>query len=280
VSTLARMRRALLLAVPLLSGCSLLKSLATPAQEPSLSFKAAQLESVDFEGANLNLVFQVTNPNAQGINLASAAYALEVEGHQIVSGQPPGGLQIPGNGSADLTFPAHLVFQQLAPALEALWSRDQVAYKASGSVGFNTPLGVVSMPLAHQGTFAPPHTPQAELGTPRLTQVTLTGARLIVPLKLTNRNPFPLPLGALLGSVEVDGTRVGKVALAEQPSIAGSATKLVELPLEVSFLSAGKAVLQAVQRGSAQLKLDGELRSGAASLPLHLEQNVQLQQEN
>ena len=274
------MRKALLVLCPLLTSCALLRSLATDVQEPSLTFKDVQLESVDFEGATLNLTLQVKNPNAQGIKLASASYALEVDGHSVLSGRPPAGLQIPGKGTADVTFPARLVFRELAPALEALWSKDQVPYQATGTVGVNTPLGIVSLPFAHQGTFAPPHAPQIQLGSPRLTGVTLSGAQLVIPLKVTNRNPFPLPLGAVTGSIEVDGTRLGRVALAEQPAIAGSAEQTIELPLEVNFFSAGRAVAQALKRGSALIKVDGALKSGGAALPVHLEQNVQLQQDN
>src|SRR5438105_2611351 len=90
---LRAMRRIILL-WPLLAACSLFQSLASSAVErPSLSFKEAKLPRIDFEGADLNLVFLVTNPNTVGLDLAQADYALDVEGHRVVAGKPANGLK-------------------------------------------------------------------------------------------------------------------------------------------------------------------------------------------
>src|SRR5919202_4172155 len=89
--------RKLLLVLPLLFGCATLRQAASSAFErPSLSFKEARLPHVDFQGAELDLVFLVTNPNSVGLDLTRASYNLEVEGHKVASGTPRNGLKIPG----------------------------------------------------------------------------------------------------------------------------------------------------------------------------------------
>src|SRR5207248_4299566 len=196
--------------LPLLVGCSLLRQAGSSAFErPTLSFKEARLPQIDFKGAELDMVFVVTNPNAVGLDLTRASYNLEVEGHKVASGTPKNGLKIPGGGTTEVTFPAKLEWNEIAPALEAVFAMDQLRYKASGEVG----IGPVLLPLQHEGTFAAPKVPKIDIGSPQITSLSLTGARLALPLKIANVNGFPLPLGGILGTVDIAGATVGRIAL-------------------------------------------------------------------
>src|ERR671936_1416127 len=171
----------LLLFLPLLLGCSLVRQAASSAFErPTLSFKEARLPHVDFQGAELDLVFLVTNPNSVGLDLTRASYNLEVEGHKVASGTPQNGLKIPGGGTTEVTFPANIQWNEIAPALEAVFAMDQVRYKASGELG----VGPVTLPLQHEGTFAAPKVPKVEVGSPRIPSLSLPGDRLALPLKI------------------------------------------------------------------------------------------------
>ena len=270
--------RKLLLLLPLLAGCALLRSaLSSAFEQPTLTFRDARLPSIDFEGAELDLVFLVTNPNAMGLDLAKASYALQVEGRQVVAGAPKNGLVIPAHGTAEVTFPARFRWNEVAPALEALFAQDQVHYKASGELGVNSPIGVVTLPLEHEGTFAAPKMPKFDIGSPQITGLSLTGARLSVPLKISNLNGFPLPLGGILGDVSIAGSKVGRVAMpSAAPVPAGKETTLL-IPLDVSFLSAGAAAAQAIRTGLAEVKIDATLSAAGATLPLKVAKTVELQ---
>ena len=271
------MRKVLLL-LPVLAGCALLRSLASSAfEKPTLTFKDARLPSIDFTGAELDLVFLVNNPNSMGIDLAKATYALAVEGKQVVAGAPSNGLQIPAHGSTEVTFPAKVRWNEIAPALEALFAQDQVHYKASGSIGLNTPIGVVDLPLEHEGTFASPKMPVFEIGTPRITGLSLTSAQLSIPLKISNANGFPLPLGGVLGDVSLAGSHVGHVSLPEAAPVPSGAATTLAIPVEVNFLSAGTAAAQAIRTGIAEVKIDATLNAAGASLPFRVAKTVEIQ---
>lgn len=257
-----------------LCSCSFAQQVASSAFErPTLSFKEARLPSIDFTGAELDLVFQVTNPNSVGIDLTRASYALTVEGHQVTSGAPKNGLQIPGRGTAEVTFPAQVRWNEIAPALEAVFAMDQVHYKASGELGF----GPVTLPVSHEGTFAAPKMPQLDIGRPQITSLSLTGARLSLPLQISNLNGFPLPLGGLVGAVDLAGARVGRIAMAEAAPVPSNGHTTVNVPLDVSFLSTGQAVAEAIRTGVAEVKVDAVLNAAGASLPLKVAKTVELQ---
>src|SRR2546429_8229322 len=99
------MRKTSLL-LPLLLGCSLLRQAGSSMFErPTLSFKEARLPHVDFRGAELDLVFLVTNPNSVGLDLTRASYDLEVEGHKVAAGTPKNGFKNPGRGPTEETIP-------------------------------------------------------------------------------------------------------------------------------------------------------------------------------
>src|SRR5438309_47914 len=121
--TPSRMRKILWL-LPLLAGCALVRSAVSSAfEKPTLSFKDARLPSIDFEGAELDLVFLVNNPNSMGLDLAQTSYTLQVEGKQVVAGAPQNGLVIPAHGSGEVTFPARVHWNEIAPALQALFAQ-------------------------------------------------------------------------------------------------------------------------------------------------------------
>ena len=136
-------------------------------ERPTLSFKEARLPHVDFRGAELDLVFLVTNPNSVGLDLTRAGYDLEVEGHKVAAGTPKNGLKIPGGATTEVTFPANVQWNEIAPALEALFAMNQVHYKASGELG----VGAVTLPLSHEGTFAAPKMPKIDVGSPQITSL-------------------------------------------------------------------------------------------------------------
>ena len=266
--------RKLLLLLPLFLGCSLLRQAGSSAFErPSLSFKEARLPEIDFKGAQLDLVFLVTNPNPVGLDLTRASYNLEVEGHKVASGTPKNGLKIPGGGTTEVTFPAKLQWNEIAPALEAVFAMDQVRYKASGELG----VGPVTLPLQHEGTFAAPKMPKVDVGSPQITSISLTGARLSLPLKIANLNGFPLPLGGILGTVDIAGATVGRIALPEAAPVPAKGEATVTLPLNVSFLQSGAAAAQAIRSGVAEVKIDAILNAAGASIPVKVARTVELQ---
>jgi LEA14-like dessication related protein len=266
--------RKLLLLLPLLVGCSLVQQVSSRAFErPTLSFKEARMPNIDFQGADLDLVFLVTNPNSMGLDLTRASYNLEVEGHKVAAGTPKNGLKIPGGGTAEVTFPAKVQWNEIAPALEALFAMDQVRYKASGELG----IGSVTLPLQHEGTFAAPKMPKLDLGSPQVTSLTLTGARLALPLKIANANGFPLPLGGILGTVDIAGATVGRIAMPEAAPVPSKGETTLTIPLNVSFLQSGAAVAQALRSGVAEVKIDATLNAAGASIPVKVARTVELQ---
>jgi len=262
------------LGVLALAGCASLNKLLSGAfQKPRLTFKRADLGAASLSGATVNLVYDVENPNPVGLSLAQVSYAFFVEGKQVVAGTPPNGMKLRANGSSQLVFPASVKFADLVPVVSTFLTKDQAAYKAQGSLGIKTPLGVLSFPLAHEGTFPVPKLPQVALATPRIKSLGLSGATVEFPLTITNRNGFPLPINGLTGALNIAGANVGTLSTGDLGSFAAGAQKQVVLPLNINFARAASAAA-ALRSGSANVGFSGQVLSGGAGVPLSFTQRV------
>ncbi len=260
-------RLALLFAVALFAaGCGFTK--------PTLSFKNVRLRETDLEGTTIDVIYRIKNPNPIGISLAEVSYAFEVEGHPVVSGKPPNGMRIPQKGEADLVFPAKVIFGQIAPVIQVFLTQDTARYRASGSIGISTPIGVLRFPLSYENTFPVPKIPRFSFAKPRVEGLSFNGARVVIPLTMTNSNAFPIPLGGFSASIAIANANVGQASAAMPPLLAAGESRMVELPINVDFFQAGMAVANAIRGGAADVRVDGALRAGGLSLPIRLQQNL------
>lgn len=257
-----------------LPGCAFLRELLGSLREPTLAFRSADVRGMSLEGATLELTFALANPNPIGLSLSTVEYALEVEGRPVVSGAPARGLSIPPQGTATLAFPATFRFADLAPTLDALLTQDQVAWRARGRVGVATPIGEIALPFERSGTIPIPRPPRVAFGPPRLSALNLTGARIVLALRLTNPNAFALPLSGIGGSVSIAGAPVGQVSTGPLAALGPTETRTIDVPVDVNFLHAGFAAANAIRTGQADVTLQGRIDTGAGSLPVRLAEHL------
>lgn len=255
----------------LLSGCAALRGLFQDAfKRPDLRFHRLNLKDLSLAGANLETVWALENPNPLGLSLAEIDYTLFIEGKKVVAGKPSRGLQIPANDRAFLEFPANVKFQELVPTLGVFLNQDTAKYRAEGHIGVQTPIGVLKFPLQKEGVFEVPKVPNVAFQPPRIKSMTLTGATLEIPLQITNRNSFPLPVGGITGALSIAGARVGNVSTGNLGLLQGKGAQTVMLPVTVNFASALQAA-NALRQGRGTVALSGNLQSGTASVPINLQ---------
>ena len=259
----------------LLSGCALLSELLTEVfQKPTFRFKNVAVHNASLAGLSLDTVWQLDNPNTVGISLAAVDYALFVDDKQVVAGTPQKGLQIPANGATELTFPAEIKFLDLVPALETMLTKETATWRVEGSIGVQTPIGLLSFPIAMQDVFETPKLPQVQFANPKVTNLSLQGATVEFPVSVTNRSTLPLAINEVVGTLFIAGAPVGTVSTGTLGQLEGKGTRQVTLPLTINFFSAGTAAVSAIQGGNANLKFDATIQSGGAQVPLKLDQLV------
>lgn len=276
------MRRLVYLAVGLLYlngilGCSLLRTVCGSFHQPTLTFDHLELLDVSLTGATLNLHFNLKNDNPIGLKLASLSYNFAVENHPFFSGKPPNGLNVRADGVTPLAFPAHVEFKDLAATIQTFLNKDTAAYTASGSVGVDTPVGVVTLPISHSGTFDVPKVPAVSIQQPTLNNISFSGAHLTVPIQIDNaRNFFPIPLGGLSSNITIGGAPAFAPGIPPQSPLAPREKRVVNLGVDVNFAQAGLAVANAIRNRRADIGLNGNLSVGGLNVPVNFRQTFNL----
>lgn len=262
-----------LLALSLLTftGCATLQKLF---KKPRVTFKTARLSNASLSDATVDVVYSVDNPNTFGLSLAKVDYAFFVEGKQVVAGSPRKGLELKPRGSSELVFPANVKFADIVPVVETFLNKDVATFKAQGSLGIETPIGVISFPLEQEGTFEIPKIPNVQFEAPRISNISLTGATVEFPLNITNRNSFPLPVARIAGDLKVAGASVGSLSTPDLGMLDGKGTRQVTLPLTINFARAASAAT-ALRGGNAQVTWSANVTSGSQNLPLNIGQLLQ-----
>jgi LEA14-like dessication related protein len=259
----------------LASGCKeLMSMLSSSFKEPAFNFKKLDLTDISLGGLNLDTVWALDNPNQVGISLASIDYALFVEQKQVVAGAPQQGFQIAPNATSDLHFPAGIKFADIAQVVSTFLTKDNATWKAEGGLGISTPIGTIRLPIAKEGLFEIPKIPGVQFGSPKVSNMGLTGATIEFPLTVTNKNTYGLPVNGLVGDIKLGGASLGKLSTGDLGAMAGKGDKMVTLPLQINFLSAGTAVMKMISGGNSQLKFDAQVQSGTQQMPIQVDQLV------
>ncbi len=267
------MRRPALAALLLLlaTGCAEVQKLAASAvQRPRLELRSVSLKDIDLSGATVQFEYRLDNPNGFGLDLARAAYALEVEGRRVVDGSLPGGLRIPASGSAPLEIPVHFKFADVPGLVSALASREAVAYRLSGTAGIQTPIGVVDLPLSGSGSVPVPRLPGFALDAVRVRSASLSDVALDVTLRVRNPNAFPLPGGSLSYALALGGGEVARGEGGTLSPVAAHGTAVVSLPVRVSLSGAGRAAQALLSGGTVDVGVHGTAMVGNVPVPLDL----------
>lgn len=260
----------------LLSGCAGLQDLARAAfTEPRLSFKSAALDALDLDGATVAFTWEIENPNAIGIDLARARWQLEVEGARVAAGDLPAGLAIPAKGKAPLTFPVRLRFRDVPGIVGLLGSgKRDLGYRLSGGLGVRTPVGIVDLPMSHTDRVSLPAMPRFALDGLRVRSVSLSTVAVDVRVKVQNPNAFPLPNGQIDYALALAGTSVAKAAGASVAAVPGGGSAVVEIPVRVDVLSAGRVATDLARGAEVQVELTGKADLAGLALPLDLSARV------
>lgn len=257
----------MLFALPLFAGGCALLSAVLGGQRPTLTFREARLTSWALDRVDLDLVFELDNPFDLDITLQQVAYQLEVEGRRLASGAPKEGLRVRGRGKQLLRFPATVHFLDVVPAVTALFSKNELAYRASGSIGVATPVGVVSLPLSHQGAISVPRLPRVEITGLSAPKLSATGAELSLGVKLHNPNDFPVKLDGLDWSFLVDRASLatGKVGAT---SLAKGGEREIRIPIRIGMGEGLQAIQRLASGQTRKVSLSGNLRAGRIAAPV------------
>jgi len=253
------------------AGCAdALKMIGAPLEKPRLVFVGWEPRELDLESATILLKWQVENPNAVGLKLATLDYRLELEGKQAVAGAAQSGISLPARGKAPLELPVRVRFADVAGVVEAIAKKDTLGWRASGAAGIDTGMGTLEVPFSVEGKLPAPRLPRLSIAGLSVHGISLSGLTVDVKVELSNPNAFPLPLGALSYGLKLSGQEVATAATHALAPVGAGQKAAITLPVRLTFAAAGEAARRAVAGEATDVKLEGQAGFGSMKLPLDL----------
>jgi LEA14-like dessication related protein len=95
-----------------------------------------------------------------------------------------------------------------------------------------------------------------------------------VRVKVQNPNAFPLPNGQIDYALALAGTSVARAAGASVAAVPGGGSAVVEIPVRVDVLSAGRVATELARGAEVQVELTGKADLAGLALPLDLSARV------
>ncbi|MBW1881024.1 MAG: LEA type 2 family protein [Deltaproteobacteria bacterium] len=270
----------------LLAGCPKLGDILSTGDlgsyTPSIRFQKLEVDNITFNDADLQFVFQLTNPNPVQVKLSSFSYDLDLAGTDFVGGSSADGMELAASGDTELRLPVSLTFADAIRTAKAVKGQDVIPFTLSGDFGFNTPLGEVKVPYSQSDDLPVLRPPKVRVAALRVAKLDL----------LTQQAQLELDVGL----AHDQGTSMAfrafdyHLALMEREVAAGMVEDLgeapvgeehiVTLPIDVGLVELGTSLVQALTRKDAiqvGLGANMDVDTPLGVLPLQVDKSKRLQ---
>ncbi|MFW5744383.1 MAG: LEA type 2 family protein [Spirochaetota bacterium] len=227
----------------LLSGCETLRSLFPSVERPTARVESASLTRLTFSDAEITTRIVVENPNAVSVTLTGFAYALDVEGVELLSGHQSEGLKIEAFGTSRIDLPLQVGFRNLRDTLEAMRGRDEASYAVEVDLQFELlALGAVTIPVRREGTLPVVRPPSVRVVGLALDSMGITAAELSLTVGIENPNVFAFTLESLDYAFAVDGRLWADGATDRPRRVPAGGSGNVTVDIRIGFAAFGRTV--------------------------------------
>ena len=251
-----------------LTGCAILKE-AVKVKKPDLSVESVRLAGLSFQDLDLVFDISVDNPNPLPVTLARFDYDLRIEDSSFLKGIQEESSRIAAAEKSRIPLPLTLDFGDLRRTFATLKDQDSTSYELICNLVFDLPvLGEHLLPLRHSGRLPVVKPPRIEVGDLKIKRINLTGADLVLQLRLGNPNGFAFGLDRLDYNFSVGGKPWATGTSSQSVQLAEKDSQTIEIPVSLSFLSLGKSAYRALKKKKPlDYQLSGNLDLNT-SLPL------------
>ena len=252
----------------LLSGCATVQQVIRTLQ-PKLELKNVRVTGITFDALKLAVDVGIRNPNPVGLNMLGFDYELKLNDTPFLKDQTAKAMTIAALGDSDLEIPVTINYKNVYETFKALLTQDTATYQLGCGVSFNLPgLGETRFPLSTQGDLPLVKLPDIAVQQLKIKQLSLTGAKLELELRLKNANAFALLPQSLEYELLINGQPWASGLGVNLAQVTAKGEAAITLPLTLDFNQIGQTVTRAfASREPLNYRLRGKLGVGSA-LPL------------
>lgn len=217
---------------------------------PKLRFDRLAVDKIDFTSISTDFVFAVQNPNPVSVKLDQFGYSLGLEGVEFVKGRNTDGIALKSKGDTELSIPVTLAFADIFKLIQNVDGKDDIAFSLAGDFGFNTPVGMATVPFKEEGRFPVVRPPSISLKGARLGEFSVMKGKAVLNVDLGFKNDkggAPISFKGFDYGLKLAGTPVSTGVLDNVPDAPAGQEQLVTLPISLDLLKLGKAMVTALQ---------------------------------
>ena len=227
--------------------------------KPTAKLTGTRLANINFEQVDLIFDLAVENKNPITLDLAGLDYDLKIENQSLVSGVTAKAINLKANSTSPVQLPVTLKFDDLKKLPGELWNKDKLAYDLQTTFNIILPvIGNYAIPVSKQGEFPVPKMPGIIIKDVKIKNLSFTTAELVAQVEVTNPNDFDLGLSNLSYQLNVNQQNWGQGKINQSNSIPKKGKGIVEIPVKLNLLSAGKSAYNAlVNKTPVEYQLTG-----------------------
>ena len=123
-------------------------------EKPDLQFRGLRVNSIGYDGASLDILVDVYNPNSYRLPLQRFSYDLAIENVHWGLGTTDTPLAVEARNSATVRLPLQVSWSRLGDVGRQALQTGSVNYGVSGEIVVGTSLGDVRVPYSKSGRFS------------------------------------------------------------------------------------------------------------------------------
>ncbi|MCO4744988.1 MAG: LEA type 2 family protein [Proteobacteria bacterium] len=253
---------------------------------PDVRFDRFDVEDINFQGASVDFVFQVDNPNPVELGLKSFSYNFGMEQVPLFGGDNEDGFQLLALESSPLVLPVSLNWVDTWDAVSATRGLDTIGFGLDGHMGFGIPLErfegeEIRVPYDEGGEFPALRTPKFQLGKIKVKRLDLLSqsADLELEFDIDNDHASTLFFDRFDYKVNLAGNQVGTGLIGSLGQVDGAKVDTFILPLDVDLFALGDAGWQAIVNRrplNANLSADMDVDTPFGLVPLQINERADL----
>jgi LEA14-like dessication related protein len=121
--------------------------------QPTVAFRGVGIRGIGLDGADLQILLHIANPNGYSIGASQLRYQLLVDSVEIGSGALDSGVTVPERDSAIVRLPVRLGFRALQTVGPRLMRGGELPYRVIGDVTLKSFAGTFSRRFNESGRF-------------------------------------------------------------------------------------------------------------------------------
>lgn len=218
------------------TGCSIIS-------KPEVRDVRARIEGIDLRGVSLIFDVDVYNPYVVAIRTPGIRYGLDIADKEFIRSSRDTVVDLPAMDTGTLQLPAHIEYAGLWRAYQGLSGADEVDYRLHGSVAVKAMERSFDLPLSYRGRFPVFRLPSFSMPSAEFSDVSMSGAKVVIETEISNPNVFQLALEQLGFDVRIGDVQVGSIRPSLPDGLAAKGSGKLSL---VGQITASRALMQLV----------------------------------